>query len=176
MPLIERHVTAARLSTAVLEGGDGVPIMLLHGPGESAVNWRWVAPDLVTSHRVIAPDLPAQGSTASDPTHLDEGGVLAWLDELIERTCAERPIVVGPRARRGDPPPATAPGCNARSSSTRRAVDDPPRDKPVAFLRALLRALDGRPPHSRGLHRCNSTSPTQSPNPVANRPGGSCPP
>ena len=61
IPVTEQRYTFAGVSTAVLEGGEGPPIVLLHGPGESAVNWRWVVPDLVTTHRVVAPDLPAHG-------------------------------------------------------------------------------------------------------------------
>lgn len=95
VPLTERRLTAAGLSTAVLEGGDGPPLVLLHGPGESAVNWRWVVPDLVKTHRVVAPDLPAHGATGTDPACLGETGVLAWLDDLIEQTCSEPPTLVG---------------------------------------------------------------------------------
>ena len=95
VPVTERRLTVAGLSTAVLEGGDGPPLVLLHGPGESAVNWRWVVPDLVKTHRVVAPDLPAHGATATDPACLGEDGVLAWLGELIEQTCSEPPTVVG---------------------------------------------------------------------------------
>ena len=38
----ERQVMLAGISTAVLVGGDGPPIVLLHGPGEFAFTWlRW---------------------------------------------------------------------------------------------------------------------------------------
>lgn len=94
IPVEERRLEVAGLSTAVLEGGDGASIVLLHGPGESAVNWRWVIPDLVTSHRVIAPDLPAHGDT-DVPDRLDPDAVLAWLDGLIDATCSEPPVLVG---------------------------------------------------------------------------------
>lgn len=67
VPVTERRVEAAGITTTVLEGGDGPPLVLLHGPGESAVNWRWVLPDLVRTHRVVAPDLPAHGSSARAP-------------------------------------------------------------------------------------------------------------
>lgn len=95
VPLEERHVTLAGIPTAVLEGGDGPPLVLLHGPGESAVNWRWVAPDLAVTHRVVAPDLPAHGSTGPGSDPLDDVRAVAWLAELVERTCAEPPAVVG---------------------------------------------------------------------------------
>ena len=49
----------------MLEGGDGPPIVLLHGPGGNAAHWARVIGELAATHRVIAPDLPGQG--ASEP-------------------------------------------------------------------------------------------------------------
>jgi pimeloyl-ACP methyl ester carboxylesterase len=95
IPVDERRIRAGGIDTAVLEGGDGPPIVLLHGPGEAAVNWRWVIPDLTTTHRVVAPDLPAHGSTGTGGQDLDEGRVLAWLDDVIRQTCSAAPVLVG---------------------------------------------------------------------------------
>ncbi len=95
VPVTEEHHTLAGVPTAVLTGGSGHPIVLLHGPGESAVNWRWVIPDLVEDHRVVAPDLPAHGSSDTGDTPLDPAGVVAWLGELLERTCETPPTLVG---------------------------------------------------------------------------------
>jgi pimeloyl-ACP methyl ester carboxylesterase len=95
IPMTERCLRLAGVSTAVLEGGDGPPVVLLHGPGEYAAKWLWVIPDLVTTPRVIAPDLPAHGAseTFDGPPSLDR--VLAWVDELIECTCPTPPVLVG---------------------------------------------------------------------------------
>lgn len=95
VPVREQRMEIAGIPTTLLRGGEGPPIVLLHGPGESAVNWRWVIPDLVTTHRVIAPDLPAHGSSGGEGERLDEARVLRWLDELIERTCDGPPVLVG---------------------------------------------------------------------------------
>jgi pimeloyl-ACP methyl ester carboxylesterase len=95
IPASERRLDLAGISTAVLEGGDGAPIVLLHGPGEFAAKWMHVFPDLVTTHRVIAPDLPGHGETAVPDGELDAARVLAWLDELIEHTCPSPPALVG---------------------------------------------------------------------------------
>lgn len=95
IPVIERPVNAAGIPTAVLEGGEGPPVVLLHGPGESAVNWRWTIPDLVRTHRVVAPDLPAHGASGSGDAPLDADRAVAWLRAVIERTCPEPPAVVG---------------------------------------------------------------------------------
>lgn len=95
VPVTERRRHVAGIPTAILEGGDGPPVVLLHGPGESAVNWRWTIPDLATTHRVIAPDLPAHGSSGTGDEPLDAGRAVEWLEELIEATCDETPTVVG---------------------------------------------------------------------------------
>ena len=43
MPVTERRLELAGISTAVLEGGDGPPVVLLHGPGEYAAKWMRVS-------------------------------------------------------------------------------------------------------------------------------------
>lgn len=91
----ERSLDLAGVRTAVLQGGDGPPVVLLHGPGEFAVNWLRVIPDLVATHRVVAPDLPAHGSSERPDGPLDAQRMLAWLQELIERTCPAPPTLVG---------------------------------------------------------------------------------
>jgi pimeloyl-ACP methyl ester carboxylesterase len=95
IPVTERRLTLAGVSTAVLEGGDGPPVVLLHGPGEFAGKWLRVIPDLVTSHRVVAPDLPGHGTSKVIDGQLDADRAAAWLGELIERTCPSPPTLVG---------------------------------------------------------------------------------
>jgi pimeloyl-ACP methyl ester carboxylesterase len=95
LPVAERRLDLAGVSTAVLEGGDGPPVVLLHGPGEFAAKWLRVLPDLVTTHRVVAPDLPGHGTSDANGGRLDGDRVSAWLGELIEQTCPSPPVVVG---------------------------------------------------------------------------------
>ena len=95
LPVTERRFALAGVSTSVLEGGDGPPVVLLHGPGESAVWWMRVIPDLVTSHRVIVPDLPGHGASEGMEDVLDADRVLAWLGKLIEQACTSPPALVG---------------------------------------------------------------------------------
>jgi pimeloyl-ACP methyl ester carboxylesterase len=93
LPVTERRLQLAGVSTAVLEGGDGPPIVLLQG--EFAAVWMRVIPELVTTHRVIAPDLPGLGASEVSDGPPDANTVLTWLDELIEQTCAIPPVLVG---------------------------------------------------------------------------------
>lgn len=95
MPVTERRLQLAGVSTAVLEGGDGPPVVLLHGPGEYAAKWMRVIPDLVTTHRVVAPDLPGHGASNVIDGPLDADRVLAWLAELVGATCMSPPALVG---------------------------------------------------------------------------------
>ncbi len=95
IPVSERRLPLAGMSTAVLEGGDGPTMVLLHGPGEFAAAWLPVLPDLIRTHRVIAPDLPGHGATGTPDAPLDADRVLRWLGELIEHTCPAPPMLVG---------------------------------------------------------------------------------
>src|ERR687885_1531336 len=47
-----------------LAAGEGPPLVLLHGAGDNALDWRWVMPDLAATHRVYAPDLPGSPDSA----------------------------------------------------------------------------------------------------------------
>src|SRR5215204_517525 len=93
LAVTERRLQLAGVSTAVLEGGDGPPIVLL--AGEFAAVWMRVIPDLVTTHHVIAPDLPGLGASEAPDGPLDADAALAWLDELIDQMCAIPPVLVG---------------------------------------------------------------------------------
>jgi pimeloyl-ACP methyl ester carboxylesterase len=93
LPVTERRPQLAGVSTAVLEGGHGPPIVLLQG--EFAAVWMRVIPDLVMTHHVIAPDLPGLGASEVSGGPPDTDTALAWLEELIEQTCAIPPVLVG---------------------------------------------------------------------------------
>ncbi len=95
LPVTERRLDLAGVSTSLLEGGEGLPIVLLHGQGGFAEMWGQVIPHLVGSHRVVAPDLPGLGRSEVRAGTLDAPRVVAWLGDLIAQTCAEPPVIVG---------------------------------------------------------------------------------
>lgn len=94
-PLSERRITVAGVSTAVLEGGRGAPLLLLHGQGEFWGVWLPVIHDLVQDHRLVVVDLPGHGASTVLDGSLDAGGVIRWVDELVAATCVARPALVG---------------------------------------------------------------------------------
>jgi pimeloyl-ACP methyl ester carboxylesterase len=95
IPLVERKLDLAGVRTAVLEGGDGSPVVLLHGPGEYAAKWIRVIPDLAKSHRVVAPDLPGHGNSVAPGGAVEADQVLDWLGALVEHTCPTPPVLIG---------------------------------------------------------------------------------
>lgn len=95
LPVTERRLDPAGVSTAVLEGGAGPPLVLLHGPGEHAAKWLRLLPLLTPDHHAVAPDLPGHGASAAMDEPLDADRVVAWLGELVERTCPTPPVLVG---------------------------------------------------------------------------------
>ena len=95
LPVSERRIQLAGVSTAVLEGGEGRPVVLLHGPYANAAHWMRVIPALCAGYRVIVPDLPGHGASQVVRGALDVESMLRWLGELIEQTCTSRPALVG---------------------------------------------------------------------------------
>lgn len=59
-------IEAGGLRIAYLEGGEGEPIVLLHGMGADKYHWTRVAPYLTPRFRVIAVDLPGFGDSSRD--------------------------------------------------------------------------------------------------------------
>jgi pimeloyl-ACP methyl ester carboxylesterase len=96
LPVAEHRLTLAGIPTSVLEGGDGPPVVLLHGPMGNAAHWMGLIPGLVATHHVIAPDLPGHGAsdTAGDG-QIDVHRVMAWLGELIAHTCNTPTALLG---------------------------------------------------------------------------------
>ena len=94
-PVTERRVELAGVSTALLESGEGPPVVLLHGQGGWSGMWLPVVGDLRTTHRVVAADLPGLGGSELPDGPPDAARVLAWLDALVRHTCPAPPALVG---------------------------------------------------------------------------------
>ena len=96
----EKHfqvVNGKRL--AYVEEGHGDPIVLLHGNPTSSYLWRNVIPELITSGRVIAPDLVGQGdseklSASEGPGRYTFGVVYKYLAGLLSQLDAEQNVVL----------------------------------------------------------------------------------
>ena len=98
--VFEKHfqvVNGKRL--AYVEEGHGDPIVLLHGNPTSSYLWRNVIPELITSGRVIAPDLVGQGdseklSASEGPGRYTFGVVYKYLAGLLSQLDAEQNVAL----------------------------------------------------------------------------------
>jgi pimeloyl-ACP methyl ester carboxylesterase len=75
--------------TRYFVGGEGPPLVVVHGLGGAAVNFTLLAPLLARRHRVLIPDLPGHGKTeplerADDLTaYADHVAALAELEGMV---------------------------------------------------------------------------------------------
>jgi len=94
IPVTERRLQLAGTSTSVLEGGEGPPMVLLHGGIETGgVYWAPVISPLAESYRLVIPDVPGLGE--SEPVaRLDAPVFAEWLAALLRLTCDEKPTLI----------------------------------------------------------------------------------
>jgi 2-hydroxy-6-oxonona-2,4-dienedioate hydrolase len=76
-------------------GGDGPPIVLVHGLGVSGRYLLPTAQALVGEFRVLVPDLPGFGLSTRPPRPLRLEELTALLDRLVETTGIERATFLG---------------------------------------------------------------------------------
>ena len=90
----DRRLRLAGGSTAVLEAGDGAPLVLLQGGIEcGGAYWAPVIAELAERCRVIAPDVPGLGESEPMP-RLDAATFSNWLNEVLRTTCEGKQMLV----------------------------------------------------------------------------------
>lgn len=83
------------MPTFLYDAGEGPPILLIHGYGDTADGWRRVVPGLLAQHRVIALDVPPFGRSGEPPAgHLMDFYRL-FFPELLEQLGVTRTAVIG---------------------------------------------------------------------------------
>jgi pimeloyl-ACP methyl ester carboxylesterase len=83
--LEERFADVKGVRMRYFVGGDGPPLLLVHGLGGAASNWTELAPLLARRHRLLIPDLPGHGGSSALPA-------VSGLDAFADRVAlvAER--------------------------------------------------------------------------------------
>ena len=94
LPVQGKPLDVNGIATLVLAGGQGPPLVLLHGGIEcGGAYWAPVIPRLGQCHRLIIPDVPGLGE--SEPVgRLDADAFDNWFAALLRLTCDEKPTLV----------------------------------------------------------------------------------
>ncbi len=95
MAVEERNVEVGGLSVRYLSAGTGPPLVLLHGAGDNALDWRWVMPDLAATHRVYAPDLPGSPMSARPAADYSPAFFERFVACFLDALGIERAAIVG---------------------------------------------------------------------------------
>jgi pimeloyl-ACP methyl ester carboxylesterase len=76
-------------------GGDGPPVMFIHGLAGLWQNWLLNIPAFMGSHRVVVPDLPGFGRSPMPSERISIRGYAKAVDALCDALGIECPVVVG---------------------------------------------------------------------------------
>jgi pimeloyl-ACP methyl ester carboxylesterase len=76
-------------------GGDGPPLLWLHGLGGVWQNWLLNIPAFMGSHRCVAIDLPGFGQSEVPAGEIAIPGLAATVETVCDRLELESPVVVG---------------------------------------------------------------------------------
>jgi pimeloyl-ACP methyl ester carboxylesterase len=91
----ERFAKANGVRLHYLMGGQGSPVVLLHGYAETGHMWRPIMPSLAKEHTVIVPDLRGAGASAKPATGYDKRNMAVDIYELISSLGLRRARIVG---------------------------------------------------------------------------------
>jgi haloacetate dehalogenase len=64
---VQSTVQTSGTTINVVKGGEGPPLLLLHGAPQSHVSWRLVAPQLAKEYTIVAADLRGYGDSGKPP-------------------------------------------------------------------------------------------------------------
>ncbi|HZW68843.1 MAG TPA: alpha/beta hydrolase [Pseudogracilibacillus sp.] len=87
------NVNGVRLNVWV--GGEGKPLVLLHGLPQSAIMWRKVVPKLMENYTVICPDLRGYGDSQKPTSGYDKRTMALDIKLLMEELGFDTFAVVG---------------------------------------------------------------------------------
>ena len=90
-----RYIEAGGLRQHVVTGGDGPPLLLVHGWPQTWYAWRLVMPGLARHFTVIAPDQRGCGLSGQPEDGYDTGTLAADLAALMDALGHERFAVAG---------------------------------------------------------------------------------
>ena len=96
----QRHIPVAGIELNCRLGGEGPPLLLLHGYPQTHVCWHRLAPALARKFSLVIPDLPGYGDSGSleadgENQNYAKRNIAAIMAELMQALGHKRFAVVG---------------------------------------------------------------------------------
>lgn len=92
----EQRINLNGLSIRYFQSGnEGLPLVLFHGTGESALDWSWVLPKLGEKYRVYAPDFPGAGESAKPIRDYTIDFFTQFAHDFMNAIAIDRAVVAG---------------------------------------------------------------------------------
>ncbi len=91
----ERSAEVNGVRLRYLMGGNGSPVVLLHGYAETSHMWHPIMPSLAQRHTVIVPDLRGAGGSAKPESGYDKKNMAVDIHALISSLGFDRASIVG---------------------------------------------------------------------------------
>jgi 2-hydroxy-6-oxonona-2,4-dienedioate hydrolase len=94
--VVEEHsIDVDGLPIRYLTAGTGPPLVLIHGAGDNALDWKWVLPALARTHRVYIPDLPGSPDSARPTADYSPAFFERFVANLLDALDIEGAVVAG---------------------------------------------------------------------------------
>jgi pimeloyl-ACP methyl ester carboxylesterase len=91
----QRQVAVDGVMAEVLTAGEGAPLVLLHGDGDSPSVWQWVFPALAREHQVFAPSLPGHADTDKPRLDYSREYMTQFTNRFLDALGLDRCALVG---------------------------------------------------------------------------------
>lgn len=97
MKVQQQQININGLSIRYWEAGteEALPLVLLHGTGESALDWSWVIPKLAEKYHVYAPDFPGTGESAKPIRDYSLDFLAQFVADFLQALNLERVALAG---------------------------------------------------------------------------------
>jgi pimeloyl-ACP methyl ester carboxylesterase len=93
--LLEERVLEGDMRLRYLVGGEGEPVVLVHGLGGAASNWVELLPGLLARYRVLVLDLPGHGGSGTLPRRAGMSDFADAVAAVLEHEDAAPALVFG---------------------------------------------------------------------------------
>jgi pimeloyl-ACP methyl ester carboxylesterase len=95
-PSMTRHLTVEGRRVGVIDtGGDGPPLLFLHGLGGIWQNWLLNLPAFMSTHRCVAVDLPGFGLSEKQEGDISIPRFAKTIDKVCDELGIVEPVVIG---------------------------------------------------------------------------------